>query len=86
MRAVELRFEEVFGAYAGWAHNALFIAELRSVRERLPESLRTPRTPKSKPSAGAAKRERPTPQPHDDASLESYDDEDAFASPKRSTV
>ena len=86
MRAVELRFEEIFGAYAGWAHNALFIAELRSVRERLPESLRTPRTPKSKQSSGAAKRERPTPEPPADASLESYDDEDAFASPKRSPV
>jgi hypothetical protein len=39
--------EDIFGPYAGWAHNALFIAELRDVRETLPERLRTPkkRTP-----------------------------------------
>jgi len=43
MRAVERRMEDIFGPYAGWAHNALFIAELRDVRETLPERLRTPK-------------------------------------------
>ena len=52
MRAVERRMEDVFGPYAGWAHNALFIAELSDVRKTLPEHLRTPKrtptTPKTK--------------------------------------
>jgi hypothetical protein len=30
MEAVETAFVERFGAYAGWAHNTLFIAELAS--------------------------------------------------------
>ncbi|OUS44357.1 DNA glycosylase [Ostreococcus tauri] len=46
MRAIEQRFEEVFGEYSGWAHNILFIAELKTVRDRLPENLRTPQKPK----------------------------------------
>ena len=45
MRAVELKMEDVFGPYAGWAHNALFIAELKSVRDALPDELKTPRRP-----------------------------------------
>ena len=42
MDAVEDAIVAVFGAYAGWAHNTLFIAELAHVRAALPEELRTP--------------------------------------------
>jgi len=42
MDAVEDAIAAVFGAYAGWAHNTLFIAELAHVRAALPEELRTP--------------------------------------------
>ena len=60
MRAVERRMEDVFGPYAGWAHNALFIAELSDVRKTLPEHLRTPKrtpmTPKTKTPKTKTKR------------------------------
>lgn len=60
MRAVERRMEDVFGPYAGWAHNALFIAELSDVRKTLPEHLRTPRrtptTPKTPKTKTTTKR------------------------------
>eukprot|EP00227_Mantoniella_beaufortii_P002988 CAMPEP_0197607606 /NCGR_PEP_ID=MMETSP1326-20131121/47435_1 /TAXON_ID=1155430 /ORGANISM="Genus nov. species nov., Strain RCC2288" /LENGTH=215 /DNA_ID=CAMNT_0043175681 /DNA_START=8 /DNA_END=651 /DNA_ORIENTATION=- len=46
MDAVEGAIVGVFGAYAGWAHNTLFIAELAHVRAALPEELRTPPRPK----------------------------------------
>ena len=39
MIAVEEAFIERFGLWAGWAHNTLFISELASQRERLPEHL-----------------------------------------------
>lgn len=40
MVAVEEAFIERFGAWAGWAHNTLFISELATQRQRLPEHLR----------------------------------------------
>ena len=46
MDEVEGAIVGVFGDYAGWAHNTLFIAELAHVRAILPESLRTPPRPK----------------------------------------
>ncbi|MCJ1242687.1 hypothetical protein MMC14_010696 [Varicellaria rhodocarpa] len=39
MVAVEKAFIDRFGPWAGWAHNTLFISELASQRERLPEHL-----------------------------------------------
>ena len=33
---VEQAFQDVFGPYAGWAHNVLFISELASQKHRLP--------------------------------------------------
>ena len=36
MVQVEQAFQDVFGPYAGWAHNVLFISELASQRHRLP--------------------------------------------------
>ena len=39
MVAVEEAFIERFGPWAGWAHNTLFISELASQRDRLPEHL-----------------------------------------------
>jgi hypothetical protein len=43
MAAVEASLVKLFGPYAGWAHTALFVAELRGgVRETLPAHLRTP--------------------------------------------
>jgi hypothetical protein len=58
MRSIEVKMKEIFGPYCGWAHNALFIAELKHVRDALPAELRTPKrvatprsTPKSKPNA-----------------------------------
>ena len=46
MMEVEEAIVGVFGAYAGWAHNTLFVAELAHVRAGLPEELRTPPRPK----------------------------------------
>lgn len=49
MEKVEDTIVGVFGEYAGWAHNTLFVAELAHVRAALPEELRTPpraKTPK----------------------------------------
>ena len=36
MVQVEKAFQDVFGPYAGWAHNVLFVSELASQRHRLP--------------------------------------------------
>lgn len=44
MLAVEDAFIDKFGPWAGWAHNTLFISELASQQDRLPEHLR-PRLP-----------------------------------------
>ena len=52
MDEVEDAIVSVFGEYAGWAHNTLFVAELASVRAALPEELRTP------PRAKAPKKEK----------------------------
>lgn len=80
MRAVERRMEDVFGPYAGWAHNALFIAELRDVRETLPERLRTPkRTPPKKTPPTTKKKKRKS-VPDDDVKTEPVDDDDDGAS------
>ena len=66
MDAVEDAIAAVFGAYAGWAHNTLFIAELAHVRAALPEELRTPprqkvATPK-KEAKTKAKKETKSPK------------------------
>ncbi|KAL6748234.1 DNA glycosylase [Haematococcus lacustris] len=37
---IQAAFTQRFGAYAGWAHNALFISELASQQHRLPPTLR----------------------------------------------
>ena len=52
MEKVEDAIVSVFGEYAGWAHNTLFVAELAHVRASLPEELRTP------PRAKAPKKEK----------------------------
>jgi N-glycosylase/DNA lyase len=52
MEQVEDAIVEVFGEFAGWAHNTLFVAELAHVRAALPEELRTP------PRAKAVKKEK----------------------------
>lgn len=66
-------FVDVFGEYAGWAHNTLFIGELASQQQHLPPGMRTacastaPKSPKRSKSAAAkladesdaVKRERP---------------------------
>lgn len=44
MVEVERVLQGVFGEYAGWAHNTLFVAELASSRDALPEHLQ-PTTP-----------------------------------------
>ena len=52
MEKVEDAIVSVFGEYAGWAHNTLFVAELAHVRASLPEELRTP------PRAKVVKKEK----------------------------
>jgi len=42
MKRCEQILVTIYGAYAGYAHTALFVAELPNVRESLPEHLRTP--------------------------------------------
>ena len=42
MKRCEHILASIYGDYAGYAHTALFVAELPSVREGLPERLRTP--------------------------------------------
>ena len=57
MEKVEDAIVGVFGEYAGWAHNTLFVAELAHVRASLPEELRTPpraKAPKKEKREGAA--------------------------------
>lgn len=51
MVEVERALQGVFGSHAGWAHNTLFVAELASSRDALPEHLQ-PGTP----AAGMRKR------------------------------
>ncbi len=55
MVAVEDAFIERFGPWAGWAHNTLFISELATQRERLPEHLRPGGKSKASKSRTAAK-------------------------------
>ncbi|DBA86490.1 TPA: hypothetical protein ACH3X2_005469 [Trebouxia sp. C0005] len=55
MVAVEDAFIERFGPWAGWAHNTLFISELATQRERLPEQLRPGGKSKASKSRKAAK-------------------------------
>ena len=93
MRAVELKMEDVFGPYAGWAHNALFIAELKSVRDALPDELKTPRRPtpskkkrkQAEPSSGGAggrSQIQIKPEPVLDIKDEDEDEAHPFGSPK----
>ena len=42
MKRCEQILASIYGDYAGYAHTALFVAELPSVRDGLPERLRTP--------------------------------------------
>lgn len=51
---VQQAFETVFGEHCGWAHNALFISELASIRATLPDHLRAPPLPPSPPKPKAA--------------------------------
>ena len=55
MEVVEVVFRKVFGEYAGWAHNALFIAELPIMQQALPEDLRVVRKTPVKKARGDAK-------------------------------
>lgn len=55
MVAVEDAFIERFGPWAGWAHNTLFISELATQRERLPEHLRPGGKVKASKSQKASK-------------------------------
>ena len=55
MVAVEDAFIERFGPWAGWAHNTLFISELATQRERLPEHLQPGGRSKASKSRTAAK-------------------------------
>lgn len=55
MQAVEDAFIERFGPWAGWAHNTLFISELATQQEHLPEHLRSKGAPKSKSSKKTTK-------------------------------
>lgn len=56
MVAVEAAFIQRFGPWAGWAHNTLFISELATQRERLPEHLQPGGKSKASKSRTAAKR------------------------------
>lgn len=49
MMAVENAFIEKFGPYAGWAHNVLFISDLKSSKQYLPRHLQ-PETAKGRAS------------------------------------
>lgn len=60
MQAVEDAFIARFGPWAGWAHNTLFISELASQQENLPEHLRSKGAAKSKTSKKAAKKPEKT--------------------------
>jgi len=42
MAACQAHLHTLFGGYAGWAHTALFVAELPELRAMLPPELRTP--------------------------------------------
>ncbi len=86
MRAVERRMEDVFGPYAGWAHNALFIAELSDVRKTLPEHLRTPkRTPTKTPKTKTPKTKTTTKRKIVDTVVDADpdDDDEPFESPSK---
>jgi N-glycosylase/DNA lyase len=86
MRAVERRMEDVFGPYAGWAHNALFIAELSDVRKTLPEHLRTPkRTPTKTPKTKTTKTKTTTKRKIVDTVVDADpdDDDEPFESPSK---
>ncbi|KAK3263766.1 8-oxoguanine glycosylase ogg1 [Cymbomonas tetramitiformis] len=54
MDVVEDAFGDVFGEWAGWAHNVLFVADLASQKHRLPEHLRPSPAPKKTPSKSAS--------------------------------
>ena len=81
MRAVERRMEDVFGPYAGWAHNALFIAELSDVRKTLPEHLRTPKRTPTTPKTPKTKTKRKIVDTV--VETEPDDDDEPFESPSK---
>lgn len=83
MRAVERRMEDIFGPYAGWAHNALFIAELRDVRETLPERLRTPKRTPTTPKKTKTKRK---PDDDVDVAVKPQPEPKPFESPSKPTA
>ncbi|XRA96347.1 N-glycosylase/DNA lyase [Pycnococcus provasolii] len=64
--AVQGIFYDKFGAYCGWAHNALFLAELHWKMKELPEEVRTPTPQKKKrrlSDAGGGGGRTPPPPP-----------------------
>ena len=80
MRAVEDKMFDIFGPYAGWAHNAMFIAELKSIKESLPEELRTPRRATPGSASKAAKKLKIKDEPKPPETLPPAED---FGSPAR---
>ena len=69
MTAVENAFIERFGSYAGWAHNILFISDLASSREYLPESLQA-----SRPSTGSKAKRKKSPAGKEDIATPALED------------
>lgn len=67
MVEVERVLQGVFGSHAGWAHNTLFVAELASSRDALPEHLQ-PNTPAG--GRGKRPRDADTSGDDDDESVE----------------
>lgn len=55
MIEVEKAFIDRFGPYAGWAHNVLFISDLASSKQYLPENLRPPESSTKKRKRAQAK-------------------------------
>lgn len=66
MVQVEEAFITRFGPYAGWAHNVLFISDLNSSKQYLPEKLR----PGSGSERGKRKAVDVKQEPEDDAELQ----------------
>ena len=83
MQAVEDAFIDKFGPWAGWAHNTLFISELATQQQHLPEHLRGKGAAKSSKSKKAAKAASLATVPKDDNGLQgtSTANHDAAAGP-----
>ena len=83
MQAVEDAFIDKFGPWAGWAHNTLFISELATQQQHLPEHLRAKGAAKSSKSKKAVKAASLATVPKDDNGLQgtSTANPDAAAGP-----